>query len=160
MIMSKTLIYSLLLCLTLLSGCSGKLFTIHKIDVQQGNAVEVEKVEQLAVGMTKEQVDAIGQGRVWTGIDAKEIGLVDEIGGLNRAIEIAQETAKLENYKIETYPKRKDAALEFLMNLAGETEAKYLESKLGGSYKYYQKVEQASTQSGIMARMPFDIEVH
>jgi outer membrane protein assembly factor BamE len=57
MIMSKTLIYSLLLCLTLLSGCSGKLFTIHKIDVQQGNAVEVEKVEQLAVGMTKEQVE-------------------------------------------------------------------------------------------------------
>ena len=57
MIMSKTFIYSLLLCLTLLSGCSGKLFTIHKIDVQQGNAVEVEKVEQLAVGMTKEQVE-------------------------------------------------------------------------------------------------------
>ncbi|MBT5097748.1 MAG: outer membrane protein assembly factor BamE [Proteobacteria bacterium] len=55
--MSKTFIYSLLLCLTLLSGCSGKLFTIHKIDVQQGNAVEVEKVEQLAVGMTKEQVE-------------------------------------------------------------------------------------------------------
>ena len=40
-----------------MSGCSGKLFTIHKIDVQQGNAVEVEKVEQLAVGMTKEQVE-------------------------------------------------------------------------------------------------------
>ena len=57
MIMSKTFFYSLLLCLTLLSGCSGKLFTIHKIDVQQGNAVEVEKVEQLAVGMTKEQVE-------------------------------------------------------------------------------------------------------
>jgi len=57
MIMWKTFIYSLLLCLTLLSGCSGKLFTIHKIDVQQGNAVEVEKVEQLAVGMTKEQVE-------------------------------------------------------------------------------------------------------
>ena len=55
--MSKTFIYSILLCLTLMSGCSGKLFTIHKIDVQQGNAVEVEKVEKLAVGMTKEQVE-------------------------------------------------------------------------------------------------------
>ena len=54
--MSKSFIYSLLLCLTLLSGCSGELFTIHKIDVQQGNAVEVDKVEQLSIGMTKEQV--------------------------------------------------------------------------------------------------------
>ena len=55
--MSKTFFYSLLLCLTLLSGCSRELFTIYKIDVQQGNAVEVEKVEQLTLGMTKEQVE-------------------------------------------------------------------------------------------------------
>lgn len=56
MIMSKSFMYSLLLCLTLLSGCSGELFTIYKIDVQQGNAVEVDKVEQLSIGMTQEQV--------------------------------------------------------------------------------------------------------
>ncbi|MDG0996092.1 MAG: outer membrane protein assembly factor BamE [Gammaproteobacteria bacterium] len=54
--MSKSFMYSLLLCLTLLSGCSGELFTIYKIDVQQGNAVEVDKVEQLSIGMTQEQV--------------------------------------------------------------------------------------------------------
>ena len=56
MIMSKIFTYSLLLCLTLLSGCNSELLTIYKIDVQQGNAVEVEKVEQLTIGMTKEQV--------------------------------------------------------------------------------------------------------
>ena len=44
----------ILLCCA--SGCSGKLFTVYKIDVQQGNAVEPEKVELLEVGMTKEQV--------------------------------------------------------------------------------------------------------
>lgn len=111
-------------------------------------------------GMTKEQIDAIGQGRVWTGIDAKEIGLVDEIGGLNKAIDIAQEIAKLEDYKLEAYPKRKSNSFQLLFDMAGETEAKYLEMKLGESYKYYQKIEQVSTQSGMMMRMPFDIEVH
>ena len=92
--------------------------------------------------------------------DIVQIGLVDEIGGIKRAIEIAQETAKLEDYKLEAYPKAKNDPFKILMNLASETEATYLKAKLGESYKYYQKVEEVSTQSGIMARMPFDIEVH
>ena len=49
----KVIIFTLMLILT---GCSGRLFTIHKIDVQQGNAIVPEKVEQLSVGMNKEQV--------------------------------------------------------------------------------------------------------
>lgn len=51
--LSKIIMLSLMLCLC---GCSGNLFTVYKIDVQQGNAVEPEKVEQLEIGMTKEQV--------------------------------------------------------------------------------------------------------
>ncbi|MFK8026688.1 MAG: outer membrane protein assembly factor BamE [Gammaproteobacteria bacterium] len=55
--MSKALFrFTALLLLISLSGCSGRLFTVHKIDVQQGNAVDPEKVEQLQVGMNKEQV--------------------------------------------------------------------------------------------------------
>lgn len=50
---SKIIILSLLLCLC---GCSGKLFTVYKINVQQGNAIEPEKVKLLEIGMTKEQV--------------------------------------------------------------------------------------------------------
>ena len=49
----RLLILSLMLCL---SGCSGKLFTVYKIDIRQGNALEPEKVSELEVGMTKEQV--------------------------------------------------------------------------------------------------------
>lgn len=48
--------YTALLLLISLIGCSGRLFTVHKIDVQQGNAVDPEKVEQLQVGMNKDQV--------------------------------------------------------------------------------------------------------
>ena len=55
--MSKALrLIFILLSLIIISSCSGRLFTVHKIDVQQGNAVEPEKVAQLKVGMTKEQV--------------------------------------------------------------------------------------------------------
>lgn len=46
----------IILSITVLNGCSGRLFTIHKIDVQQGNALDAEKVEQIKIGMNKEQV--------------------------------------------------------------------------------------------------------
>jgi protease-4 len=111
-------------------------------------------------GMTKAAIDSIGQGRVWTGLDAKDIGLVDEIGGLKKAIDIAKEMAKLEDYKLEAYPKRKDPMEQFLLELSGEAEARIMKMQLGESYKYYKKANELSTQSGIMARMPFDIEVH
>jgi protease IV len=111
-------------------------------------------------GMTKEEIDAIGQGRVWLGIDALEIGLVDEIGGIDKAIDIAKNLAKLDDYKTEDYPKRKDPFEELIEELSGNIETRILKSKLGTDYKYYQKMESLSKQSGIMARMPFDIDIH
>ena len=111
-------------------------------------------------GMTKEEVDAIGQGRVWTGLDALKIGLVDEIGGLDKAIEIAKTSAKLEDYDLVDYPKRKDPFEEIMEELTNNLEAKILTKTLGSEYKYYKKVQDISHQSGVMARMPFDIELH
>jgi len=111
-------------------------------------------------GMTKSEIDAIGQGRVWVGNDALEIGLVDEIGGLNRAIDIAQEMAKLENFELENYPKRKDPVEQFIEELTGNLETRFMKAKLGDNYKYYQKMESVTKNTGIMARIPFDIEVH
>jgi len=111
-------------------------------------------------GMTKAEIDAIGQGRVWVGNDALEIGLVDEIGGLNRAIDIAQEMAKLENFELETYPIRKDPVEQFIEELTGNLETRFMKAKLGDNYKYYQKMEDVTKNTGIMARIPFDIEVH
>tara|TARA_R110001592_G_scaffold178589_3_gene419723 strand:+ start:2591 stop:4378 length:1788 start_codon:yes stop_codon:yes gene_type:complete len=111
-------------------------------------------------GMTKEEVDAIGQGRVWMGLDAIKIGLIDEIGGLERAIEIAKTTAKLNDYNVVDYPKRKDPLEEIMEELTSNIEAKILTKTLGNEYKYYKKVQDISHQSGIMARMPFDIELH
>lgn len=51
------ILFTVILFILILAGCSGRLFTVHKIDVQQGNAIDAEKVDQLRIGMTKEQVD-------------------------------------------------------------------------------------------------------
>lgn len=111
-------------------------------------------------GMSKAQVDSIGQGRVWTGKDALEIGLVDEIGGLEDAISIAQKMAKMDDYIISNYPKRKDPFEELLEELELDIETRVLTKVLGSEHKYYKKLESLKMQTGIMARMPFDIEMH
>lgn len=111
-------------------------------------------------GMTKEQVDSIGQGRVWMGLDALEIGLVDEIGGLDKAIAIAKKSAKLDNYELVAYPKQKDPFEELIEELEMNIETRVMNSVLGNEQKYYKKLQSVTTQSGIMARMPFDIELH
>ncbi|MCB0410700.1 MAG: signal peptide peptidase SppA, partial [Flavobacteriales bacterium] len=111
-------------------------------------------------GMTKEQVDSIGQGRVWTGADALKIGLVDEIGGLEKAIDVAKDMAKLKNFKVVNYPKRKDPFEQLLEGLTQNVETKILSTTLGEDFRYYQKINSIKQQSGIMARMPFEIELH
>jgi len=111
-------------------------------------------------GMTKQEIDDIGQGRVWVGNDALKIGLVDEIGGLNDAISIAKDLAKVENYELENYPKRKDPFEQFIEELSGNMEARFIKAKLGDNYKYYEKMESIGKYSGVMARMPFDIDIH
>jgi protease-4 len=111
-------------------------------------------------GMTKEQVDSIGQGRVWLALDAKKIGLVDEIGGIDKAISIAQELAKITDYKTVDFPKMKDPLEQLMLEITGEAESKILKMYMGENYKYYQKIQTMTTQSGYMARMPYEIDFH
>ncbi len=110
--------------------------------------------------MTKEEIDSIGQGRVWVGLDALEIGLVDEIGGLNKAIDIAKDLAKLKNYKLDNYPKRQDPFEQLLKELSGDIEARMVKNSLGENYKYYQKMQSIRNHTGVVARMPFDMDIH
>lgn len=109
--------------------------------------------------MEKAEVDSIGQGRVWSGADAKEIGLVDVMGGLADAIEIAKEKAELENYRIKEYPE-KDKMSKILEDLATETKADIIESELGEAHIYYKRVKELSKIQGIQARMPYFISIN
>ncbi|WP_448604916.1 signal peptide peptidase SppA [Thermoleptolyngbya sp.] len=67
--------------------------------------------------LSREQVNEVGQGRVWSGTAAKNVGLVDEMGGLQAALEAAAAAAKLETWSIEEYPKRLSFGEQFLSDL-------------------------------------------
>ena len=127
----------------------------------------VEEIEESVMrkvadgrGMTLEEVDQIGQGRVWSGTDALEIGLIDELGGLKDAIAEAAEMAGLEDYELMEFPKRKDPLEEFFKELIGEAEARMLKAQLGSNYKYYQYAKSLSEMDAIQARLPYLIEIY
>lgn len=109
---------------------------------------------------TTEAIDKIGQGRVWSGANAKDINLVDEFGGLTRAIEIAAEKANLEDYKTVEYPIQPDPIEELMLQLTGNAKVKMLENELGENYYFYQKIKALQNMQGIQARMDYDVEIY
>jgi protease-4 len=110
--------------------------------------------------MTIEQVDEIGQGRIWSGINAIEIGLVDELGGLEYAIEVAAKLAELENYRIIDLPETKDTWTTFIENFSTKVSSDFMTKTLGKEYIYYQKINEIINSQGIQARLPFSCEVY
>jgi protease IV len=111
--------------------------------------------------MTRDQVHAIAQGRVWTGAKGLEIGLVDKIGNLDAAIAAAAAKAGLTDYRTTEYPKLKEPLEQIIDKFTGkksnETKQSFLKSELGAMYPYYEQIRLMQTMQGIQARMPFDI---
>ncbi|RMG81872.1 MAG: signal peptide peptidase SppA, partial [Bacteroidetes bacterium] len=111
-------------------------------------------------GMTKEEVDNIGQGRVWSGIDAKEIGLIDDFGSLNDAIAYAAEKAELEDFKIYELPKQEDPFEKFLKDLTEDLEAVVYSSVIGKeNWNTIESIENLKEKDRIQARLPFGFAV-
>jgi protease-4 len=118
-------------------------------------------VDKVAEGrkMNSESVDKIGQGRVWSGFSAIKIGLIDEIGGLNDAIEGAARLAELEGYSIRELPVIEDPYARLLSQLSGEVKLSILKKELGESLRYYDMVQEVRELSGIQARLPYFIDI-
>ncbi|MDA9121199.1 signal peptide peptidase SppA [Flavobacteriales bacterium] len=110
-------------------------------------------------GMTIAQVDSIGQGRVWSGEDALEIGLVDLLGGIDDAVEIAANMAEVENYRVVEYPAQKDPVEQMIQELSGQGEEVFLKHRLGAYYKYVKDVEELMQMQGVQARMPYQLYI-
>ncbi len=110
--------------------------------------------------MTKEEVDEIGQGRVWSGVNAVENGLIDDFGGLNDAIELAAKFAKIDSYRTIDLPKLKDPFQIFMEELQGNVRASILKKELGTEYKYYEAIKDVTKHQGIQARMPYEIDLY
>jgi len=112
--------------------------------------------------MTIEQVDEVAQGRVWTGTDAKRLGLVDEIGGLQEAINYAAKLAQTETYKTINFPVFEKTTQEFFDDLNPFMTAKAKESMIKEeigeeNYQLLQRVKNLQTKSGVQAMMPYEI---
>ena len=113
-------------------------------------------------GLRQSYVDSIGQGRVWSGVDAIELGLIDQLGDMEDAIAFAAERAGIANdYKVVEMPKQKDFMTRFTEQLSGGNDDldASLRQKLGVYYKYYEGIENLSNNTGILARMPFDMVI-
>ena len=111
-------------------------------------------------GITKDEVDAIGQGRVWSGANAMDIKLVDEFGGLKRAIAIAAEKAGVEEYRVVDLPKQKDPIQALMEDLSGNAKMMILGDEFVYIYKQYQQVTNMVKNQGVQARMPFEVEMY
>lgn len=109
--------------------------------------------------LTIAQVDSIAQGRVWAGVDAKKIGLVDEFGGLKEAIAIAAKKAKLDEYRITNMPEQKDPFEKILKSFGASASTYFVKQQLGEDYKYYQQMKTIQHMHGIKARMLWDGEI-
>ena len=110
--------------------------------------------------MTKEAIEKIAEGRVWTGETAKELGLVDELGGIDKALDIAVKKADLEGYTVVAYPAKKDLFSSLLdTQPTSYVESQLLKSKLGDYYKDFSLLKNLSERSMIQARVPFELNI-
>lgn len=132
--------------------------TILQLQVNRGYADFTAAVAQ-GRKKTVKYIDSIGQGRVWTGTQALEIGLVDRLGNINDAIASAAKKAKLIEYKLVTYPEQESFFKELGVGLSAKMKSYFLKNELGDAYPYYHQLKSALKIRGVQARMPYDIDI-
>lgn len=112
----------------------------------QGRNMPVEKLREYA------------EGRVWTGIDAKERGLVDVLGNLEDAIKIAAKSAGLsEDYQVRYYPEQK-SLLEQFLNQGQQAKQRAIQEEMGEFYKFYNYYNDLKLMQGMQARLILDVQ--
>jgi protease-4 len=105
-------------------------------------------------------VDSLGQGRVWCGLNARGNRLIDEFGGLKDALKIAAEKAGIDEYRIKELPRQKDPFAELLKNFSVSMQTRVMESVLGSSFHYWKNLSREANSKGIYTRMPFNLEIN
>jgi protease-4 len=121
-----------------------KIYHTFKSRVAEGRSLSMETVEEIA------------QGRVWSGKDAVEIGLVDTLGGLQEAIAAAAELAELDKYNLVDYPKYEEDFESMLLGAFSQAQAKLLQHPLE---KYTAEFIELSRLEGIQTRIPYSIKM-
>ena len=141
---------------TILRGASGIEYDYIQQSVERIYDVFITKVAQ-GRHTQKNNIDSIGQGRVWSGADALKIHLVDELGGISNAVAYAVKMAKLPNYKLIDLPKQKDPLQELLGNGKEEMETRAMKTNLGEQYIYIKQLKNVLQLKGVQARLPYEM---
>ena len=144
-------------------GTSRKLSTFEKNKIQEGvKNIYSTFISRVSDGrdITTQEVDAIGQGRVWSGYDAKDIGLVDLYGGLETAIVIAAELAEVDDYRVISLPKIEDPFTKIMNDLTESKLVTFFETEFNlMDTKKMKKVKNLITSDEIQTRIPYIIEL-
>ena len=109
-------------------------------------------------GVSKAAIDSIGQGRVWTGEQALDRGLVDELGGIEKAITVAAKLAKLKDYKLTEVSGSKDFFKDLLEKELDEVKVNMVKQVLGDEYEYVKALHLIKSAPAIQTRLPYDVQ--
>jgi len=138
-----------------------KAFTLESIE-----DIYATFLTRVATGrkMTTEQVDAIAQGRVWTGTDALKNGLVDELGGLDDALKYAAKIAKIKDFRTENYPEYDKSFEDLIGKFTGismfQSKEALLKEQIGEeSFQLLEQIKRANQLKGVQAIMPFELKI-
>jgi protease-4 len=135
-------------------------YAVTKEGVERVYETFVSKVAQ-GRNMTFEQVDSIAQGRVWTGKEALDKGLVDELGSLDDAVRVAADMAGITEYRIRNYPDYEKEFKDLFKGPFSRVKQNLIREELGEStYEALKKVRGINDLKGIQARLPFMLEIH
>jgi protease-4 len=105
-----------------------------------------------------EVIRKVAGGRIWTGKQAKAIGLVDVLGGLQQAIDIAASSAKLgADYSVTYIPEHKNWLEALFDDQSKDSQSKMIASELGELYPYFKTLQKINTMKGVQARVPFEL---
>lgn len=138
------------------------LTTEEEAIIQQSvNQIYFSFTQKVAEGRKKERsyIDSIGQGRVWTGAQALELGLVDRLGGIEDAIASAAKKAGITEYKLVSYPALKDPFKELLNDSGDQVSLWFTKREMGTAFPVYKQVKETMEQTGIQARIPYTINI-
>ncbi|NBW35567.1 MAG: signal peptide peptidase SppA [Cytophagia bacterium] len=153
------------------TGEFGEMITVSRPLTEQEKAVWQRKTEEgyevftskAAEGrnMDVEELKKVASGRVWTGAQAKERGLVDVLGGFDDAIQLAAEAAGISaDYKVKYYPQKLPFFQELMLELEDNARVNALQQELGMYYPFYMQMQRVQHYNGMQARLPFELSIH
>ena len=129
--------------------------------------MDIERIYKTFIGHVAEgrkttpaAIDSIGQGRVWSGVDAKRLNLIDEFGGLNNAVDEAAKLAKLTKYNILSLPVLQDPFTKLIQQFTGDYKDASIQKELGEYYGYFTYLRKLAKADKIQARLPFEMTVN